>query len=139
MRGRVNSDRSSSRGTGRGGPGRGSSRGPGRGPGAGRGRMGEDRFPREMVLRKRKCNLCKDKIKDIDYKEIGKLQRYTSERGKILSSRITGNCAKHQRKLAQAIKRARFIALLPYVKIGTATFRGRGGRGGGRDGRSDRR
>lgn len=74
-------------------------------------------FPREMGLKKRACRFCKDGIKSIDYKDLAKLQRQVSEKGKILSSRITGNCTKHQRKLAQAVKRARFIALLPYAKI----------------------
>jgi len=76
----------------------------------------KDLFPREMKFKKRSCRFCKEKIKTIDYKDIGRLQRFTTEKGKILSSRLTGNCAKHQRKLAQAIKRARFIALLPFIK-----------------------
>ena len=64
--------------------------------------------------KKRVCQACGDKVKVIDYKEIGKLRRYVSERGKILPRRITGNCAKHQRALTTAIKRARHIALMPY-------------------------
>lgn len=66
--------------------------------------------------RKRFCRFCKEKISDIDYKDIKILERLITDRGKILSSRISGNCAKHQRRIAAAIKRARFIALLPYVK-----------------------
>jgi len=73
----------------------------------------EDAFPRGP--RKRLCRLCKEKIDVIDYKDVRKLQRYVTEKGKILSSRLTGNCAKHQRKLVRSIKRARFIALLPFV------------------------
>ena len=55
------------------------------------------------------------KVTEIDYKDVNKLKRYVSERGKILPRRITGNCAKHQRALTVAIKRARHIALMPYV------------------------
>jgi small subunit ribosomal protein S18 len=57
-----------------------------------------------------------DKIKDIDYKDVPRLRRYLSERGKILPRRISGNCAKHQRQLTMAIKRARNIALLPFTQ-----------------------
>ena len=59
---------------------------------------------------------CADKNAVIDYKDVNKLKRYVSERGKILPRRITGNCAKHQRALTVAIKRARHIALMPYVQ-----------------------
>ena len=65
--------------------------------------------------RKKVCNFCVDKVTAIDFKEAGKLRRYTSERGKILPRRTTGTCAAHQRQLTIAIKRARQIALLPYV------------------------
>ncbi len=65
--------------------------------------------------RKRVCIFCSDKTKVIDYKDINKLKRYVSERGKILPRRITGNCAKHQRAVTIAIKRARHIALMPYT------------------------
>ena len=61
------------------------------------------------------CAFCADKIQEIDYKDIAKLRRYVSERAKILPRRISGNCAKHQRQLTTAIKRARQIALLPFV------------------------
>ena len=64
--------------------------------------------------RKKVCSFCVDKIESINYKEIGRLQRYVSERGKILPRRISGNCAKHQRQLTGAIKRARYMALLPF-------------------------
>ncbi len=64
--------------------------------------------------RKKVCVFCgKDNV--IDYKDVNKLKRYVSERGKILPRRITGNCAKHQRALTVAVKRARHIALMPYV------------------------
>lgn len=64
--------------------------------------------------RKRVCSFCVDKVTDIDYKSADKLRRFLSDRGKILPRRITGNCAKHQRQLTLAIKRARFMALMPY-------------------------
>lgn len=65
--------------------------------------------------RRRVCSFCVDKVEYIDFKDIGRLKRYLSERGKILPRRISGNCAKHQRQLTTAIKRARNIALLPYT------------------------
>lgn len=65
--------------------------------------------------RKKVCSFCVDKIVSINYKEIGRLQRYVSERGKILPRRISGNCAKHQRQVTLAVKRARSIALLPFT------------------------
>lgn len=66
--------------------------------------------------KKRVCQCCADKIAQVDYKDINKLRRYISERGKILPRRITGNCAKHQRALTTAIKRARHVALMPYTQ-----------------------
>lgn len=65
--------------------------------------------------RKRVCSFCVDKVELIDYKETHKLRKYVTERGKILPRRISGNCAKHQRQVTVAIKRARHIALLPYM------------------------
>ena len=65
--------------------------------------------------RKKVCNFCVDKVTSIDFKDSAKLRRYTSERGKILPRRTTGTCAAHQRQLTIAIKRARQIALLPFV------------------------
>lgn len=64
--------------------------------------------------RRRVCAFCVDKAKDIDHKDTSKLRKYITERGKILPRRISGNCAKHQRCLTEAIKRSRAIALLPY-------------------------
>lgn len=65
--------------------------------------------------RRKVCSFCVDKITTIDYKDTAKLRRYLSERGKILPRRTTGTCAMHQRQLTEAIKRARQVALLPYV------------------------
>ena len=71
---------------------------------------------RTVRRRKKVCVFCADKNAVIDYKDVNKLKRYISERGKILPRRITGNCAKHQRALTVAIKRARHIAIMPYVQ-----------------------
>jgi small subunit ribosomal protein S18 len=65
--------------------------------------------------RKRICTFCVDRIAVVDYKDVNRLRKFTTERGKILPRRITGNCARHQRQLTLAIKRARNIALLPYT------------------------
>ena len=65
--------------------------------------------------RKKVCNFCKDKVTSIDYKDANALGRYVTERGKILPKRVTGTCAKHQRMVARAVKRARSVALLPYT------------------------
>ena len=65
--------------------------------------------------RKKVCNFCKDKVTSIDYKDADGLRRYITERGKILPKRVTGTCAKHQRMVARAVKRARSVALLPYT------------------------
>ncbi|MCR4962684.1 MAG: 30S ribosomal protein S18 [Firmicutes bacterium] len=65
--------------------------------------------------RRRVCSFCVDKVDFIDYKDTAKLRKYITERGKILPRRISGNCAKHQRELTEAIKRARIVALLPYT------------------------
>lgn len=81
------------------------------------GREDEGRSSRnkgKAFFRKKVCRFCANKTK-IDYKDADGLRRYTTERGKILPRRITGTCAKHQRELAKAIKRARSISLLPFV------------------------
>jgi len=65
--------------------------------------------------RKKVCAFCVDRVETIDYKDIPRLRRYLSERGKIVPRRVTGTCAGHQRELTIAIKRARHLALLPYV------------------------
>jgi small subunit ribosomal protein S18 len=66
--------------------------------------------------KKRVCAFCAEQVTSIDYKDVAKLRKYVSERGKILPRRITGNCAKHQRMLTTAVKRARHIALLAYIQ-----------------------
>jgi small subunit ribosomal protein S18 len=65
--------------------------------------------------KKRVCTFCVDKVEHIDYKDVAKLRKFITERGKILPRRISGNCAKHQRQVTTAIKRARHIALLPFT------------------------
>ena len=65
--------------------------------------------------RRKVCAFCADKVETIDYKDVARLRRYLSERAKIVPRRVTGTCARHQRELTVAIKRARHIALLPYV------------------------
>lgn len=70
---------------------------------------------RPMRRRKKVCAFCADANKALDYKDVALLKKYVSERGKILPRRITGNCAKHQRALTVAVKRARHVALLPYT------------------------
>lgn len=84
-------------------------RGERRGKGEARG------FRRRGVGRRRVCRFCADKSVLIDYKDSRMLGNFLSERGKIIPSRITGNCARHQRQLTVAIKRARTVALLPYT------------------------
>lgn len=69
-----------------------------------------DLFPRE--IRKKFCRFCQDKVEVIDYKDITRLSKFITERKKILSRRISGNCARHQRKISHAIKRARILALV---------------------------
>jgi small subunit ribosomal protein S18 len=65
--------------------------------------------------RRKSCFFCKDKVDEIDYKNTAQLRRYISEKGKIRSRRVTGACRRHQRQVAVAVKRAREMALLPYV------------------------
>ena len=71
--------------------------------------------PRPRKSRRKVCGFCVDKVEHIDYKDTARLRKYVSERGKIMPRRMTGTCAKHQRQLSEAIKRARAIALLPYT------------------------
>ena len=68
------------------------------------------------MRRKKVCQFCADKTEVIDYKDVDKLKKYVTERGKILPKRITGTCAEHQRAVTTAIKRARIVALMPYVQ-----------------------
>jgi small subunit ribosomal protein S18 len=87
--------------------------------------------------RRKSCPYCKDKIEQVDYKDVATLRRFVSERGKIRSRRISGACRRHQNQLARAVKRAREIARLPYVSDAREERPERGGRGGYRD-REDR-
>jgi small subunit ribosomal protein S18 len=73
------------------------------------------RRKKSFFQRKKVCRFCADKIETVDYKDVKFLQQYIVDRAKILPRRISGNCAKHQRIVQQAIKRARHIALLPFV------------------------
>jgi small subunit ribosomal protein S18 len=96
-----------------------------------RGGTSARRAPKDLGRRvkKKPCALCRDKVVWVDYKDVNMLRKYMSDRGKIRSRRVTGNCAQHQRALAQAIKTARELVLLPYTQR-TVTERpgGRGGR-----------
>ena len=65
--------------------------------------------------RKKVCNFCVEKVEYIDYKDVPRLRRYISDRAKILPRRVTGTCARHQRQLTIAVKRARHLALIPYI------------------------
>jgi small subunit ribosomal protein S18 len=73
------------------------------------------RAVKDRRTKRKPCSFCADKALDINYKDVGRLKKYVSERGKILPRRISGNCAKHQRMLTIAVKRARQIAFLPFV------------------------
>jgi len=70
---------------------------------------------RDRKRRKKVCSFCMYKIETIDYKDADRLRKYITERGKIIPRRISGNCARHQRQLTTAIKRARIMALLPFT------------------------
>jgi len=77
------------------------------------------RMQQDSPVRRRKtCGFCADKVDFVDYKDPTKLKKFVTERGKILPRRISGNCARHQRTLCMAIKRARDIALMPYTADG---------------------
>ena len=76
----------------------------------------DDSMPRQRKIKKKVCAFCADKALVIDYKEADKLKKFVSEKGKILPRRATGACAKHQRDITQAVKRARHIAILPYTQ-----------------------
>ena len=83
-------------------------------------RQSSNRAPREggkprYTPHRKVCGFCVDKIEHIDYKDIGRLRRYVSDRGKIEPRRKMGTCSRHQRRLTLALKRARFLALLPYT------------------------
>ena len=73
------------------------------------------RKPMKRTSRRKVCAFCQEKVEFIDYKDVNRLKKYITEGGKILPRRMMGTCAKHQRQLSTAIKRARSIALMPYV------------------------
>ncbi len=73
------------------------------------------RPPSGGPIRRKSCYFCKEKVEEVDYKNYNQLRRYISEKGKIRSRRITGACRRHQEQIAVAVKRAREMALLPYV------------------------
>jgi small subunit ribosomal protein S18 len=81
-----------------------------------RGKLTAKKRDTHIFQRKRFCRFCLDKTKVIDYKDLKRLESFITEKGKIISSRLTGNCARHQRRLVDAIKKARFISLVPYVR-----------------------
>ena len=87
--------------------------------------------PRDFRARRKVCVFCVEKIKEIDFKDTARLRRFISDRGKIEPRRKTGTCAKHQRRLSVALKRARFMALLPYTGEHIRSLEPVGG--GGRD------
>ena len=83
--------------------------------GRSRGRRGGGGYRRRFTSRRKVCAFCLEKTRTIDYKDISTLRRFLTERGKIKSRRKTGTCAKHQRRLSVAVKRARHLALLPFT------------------------
>ena len=80
--------------------------------------------------RRKPCQHCRDKVEQLDYKDVASLRKFISEKGKIRSRRITGSCRRHQSQIARAVKRARELALLPYVNEGGREDSPRDGRGG---------
>ncbi len=100
-------------------PGRSGGRSGAGGGGRGRGRGRDDRGPRGRrgAGRRKVCRFCAEKSLRIDYKDTRVLGSFISDRGKIIPSRITGNCSRHQRRLTTAIKRARTVALLPFASV----------------------
>jgi small subunit ribosomal protein S18 len=93
-------------------------------------------------LKKKPCSFCEHGVASVDYKDLGQLRKYISDRGKIRPRKVSGTCQQHQRDVTDAIKTARELALLPYTQRTVTERRGRGGRDGrdGRDGgRDDRR
>ncbi|MDR3048754.1 MAG: 30S ribosomal protein S18 [Elusimicrobiota bacterium] len=81
--------------------------------GEGAGRQGGGKFKKPGFVKKKICRFCADKL-EIDYKNLSMLRAFVTDGGKILSGRITGSCAKHQRELDRAVKRARMLAMLPF-------------------------
>jgi small subunit ribosomal protein S18 len=85
------------------------------GKGAPRGGARPQRKSKPRFREQSKCRFCRDKVKEIDHKDVGTLQKLTTQQGKMFSRKRSGNCAKHQRSARRAIKRARFLALMPYI------------------------
>jgi small subunit ribosomal protein S18 len=82
----------------------------------GRPRTGISRRRRKSRFRQQaKCRFCRDKVSEVDYKDVSVLNKLTTQQGKMFSRKRSGNCARHQRSVKRAIKRARFLALMPYV------------------------
>lgn len=98
-----------------GGPAQPAAGAPERGPAGGPGGRPRGRGRGRYAPRRKVCAFCVDKVTDIDYKDVGRLRRYISDRGKIEPRRRTGTCARHQRILSIALKRARHLALLPFT------------------------
>jgi small subunit ribosomal protein S18 len=88
----------------------------GRGAGRGLGRRREKKDDVLTRMRKKTCRFCEEKVDFLDYKDLRRMERLVSERGKMLSRRVTGICAKHQRKVEDGVKKARFMALIPFLK-----------------------
>ena len=78
-------------------------------------RSRRDRKDGPASTRRKSCPYCREKVEQVDYKDVAALRRFISDRGKIRSRRLTGACRRHQRQVARAVKRARELALLPYV------------------------
>lgn len=72
---------------------------------------------RFLPAKKKYCRFCAEKVEALDYKDVKKLEMFIRERGKIVPSRVTGNCAKHQRRMVEALKQARFMSLIPYTRV----------------------
>src|ERR1700721_454898 len=85
-----------------------------------------DRKGGPATTRRKSCPYCREKIEQVDYKDLAMLRRFISDRGKIRSRRITGACRRHQSQVARAVKRARELALRPYVAEGATDHRGGG-------------
>jgi small subunit ribosomal protein S18 len=96
-------------------PGPGPGSGPQRRPGGGPGERGRGEGGRKFFRRKKVCKFCVEKIDSINYKDVRLLSQFVAERGKIVPRRLTGVCTPHQRRLSEAIKQARNIALLPFA------------------------
>ncbi|MBI3332636.1 MAG: 30S ribosomal protein S18 [Candidatus Omnitrophica bacterium] len=82
---------------------------------SGKGAAGGDH---RRPFRRKVCKFCSDRVERIDFRDTPRLSKFTSERGKILPRRVSGTCARHQRQLAQSIKRARVLALMPFLAAG---------------------